>query len=174
MMRRRLALAAGAAIAALLLLSLAGCAKPPAVPADAVQASSGALPGLALSAWVEQRGGYVYLNALLENDGSRTYETKEDCGYLWQSELRHNGSLVAYAAPEERVCDWVYDFVRPGGWRQFLHSWDGRSWDDGQARQAPPGEYVWTIRFVLRDGSDHETKATVPGRFLDATVVFTK
>ena len=163
---------------ALLLATLSGCAEPPAVPDDAVMVRQPGLDGLELSAWVEQRNGFTYLRGVVHNTGDSVFETKEDCGYLWQSEVRGaDGALHAYKPPSDHVCDWAYDFLRPGGHREFLHSWDGRFWNgttasEAEAWDAPAGDHTWTLRFLLRDGSDHDTMTPVPGRFLEAQVPF--
>lgn len=171
--------AALALLATLVLTTLSGCAEPPEVPDDAVTVQQPGLDGLELSAWVEQRDGYTYLRGVVHNTGDQAFETKEDCGYLWQSELRDgNGTLHAYKRPSDHVCDWAYDFLLPDRHREFLHSWDGRFWNGttpsgATAWDAPAGNYTWTLRFLLRDGADHETFTPVPGRFLEAQVFFT-
>ncbi len=168
-----------AALAALALLTaaLSGCAEPPEVPEDALVVRQPDLDGLTLSAWVEQRDGITYLRAVTTNDSERTYETKEDCGYLWQSVVTdENGTAHTYKRPVEVVCDWAYDFLFPAGHKEFLHSWDGTFWlgdgADAEGSPAPAGNYTWTLRFLLRDGSDHETFEPVPGRFMEAQVAF--
>lgn len=159
------------AVPLLLATALAGCAGPPDVPPEAAHAKDPRLPGLSLDAWTTQDGGLVRLHAVAVNGGEAEYPTKEDCGYLWQSEIRdENGTRHEYRAPREEVCDWFYDFLYPDGYREFLHSWDGRFWEGGEAAAALAGDYTWTVRFLLRDGADHETLAPVEGRFLEAVV----
>lgn len=160
------------------LILLAGCAQVPEIPTDAVRVQQPGLDGLELSAWVEQRDDFTYLHGVVLNSGDVAFETKEDCGYLWQPEVRNEtGDLLAYKAPTDHVCEWVWDELRPDGHREFLHSWDGRVWNGttpskATAFDAPAGNHTFTLRFLLRDGSDHESFEPVPGRYLEAQVPF--
>ncbi len=171
----------GKAPVAVLLASVflfSGCATLPDIPDDAVRVQQPGLDGLELAAWIEQRDGYTYLRAIATNDSPSDYETKEDCGYLWQSELTdENGTAFVYKQPSDEKCDWAYYYLFAGEHKEFLHTWDGRFWigdtpSDAEAWDAPPGNYTWTLRFLLRGGSDHDTFEPVPGKFLEAQVAF--
>ncbi|MGB1586708.1 MAG: hypothetical protein ACPHID_06655 [Thermoplasmatota archaeon] len=144
-------------VALFLMVTLSGCFGPSEVPDDALVVQDDGL-GLRMSSWSDVSDGRLRLRSLVENVGGQELDIRAECGEPWQSALiDSNGTEVAYREyQEEPGCASYWDVLRPGGHMEFYHSWDFQNHDvkNETTWPAPGGDYVWRLRFNLRNDVD--------------------
>jgi hypothetical protein len=127
---------------------LAGCAARPTIPDDAVSDTDERLPGLKLTAWIEEKPDRLRFSAMWENGGGPAYQHRVDCGHPWVSRVYDaNGSAIPFL--DRELCpEFYYEELRSGQFLVYRHSWDLQLHDfrNFTAKPAPAGDYLWELR----------------------------
>ena len=142
-------------IAALLLVVVAcsGCTVEPAdrfAPDSEERATpeTDTYPGLVLRGHLEVEADHAAVTAFLDNRGNRTYQVETGCGSPWAEVLFRGGDQLEVREPVARCQGFALTELPPGMSLTNSYTWDGTLWDDGRLRDAPAGDYTWSIRAV--------------------------
>lgn len=141
--------------AVLVALLFAGCIAdpPPTLKARAETREvpdSPEYPGLTLRGTLSVDGDRLTVDAVARNDGNRTYKVESGCGTPWLVELFRGEERLEMREPQPRCLAYSLTEFAPGTSMEFTTSWSGTYWEPDERRQvdAPPGDYVWSVRFV--------------------------
>jgi hypothetical protein len=144
-----------ATLAVLVVLLFAGCLAdgPPTLKARAETQEvpdSPDYPGLTLRGTMSVDGDHLTINAMAHNDGNWTYKVESGCNTPWSVELFRGDERLEMQEPQPRCLAYALTEFAPGTSMVFSTSWSGTYWEPDEDRQvdAPPGDYVWSVRFV--------------------------